>query len=368
MDKTKFRTATCIIAVTMLISTFLGAFEGWNSYSYSAMKVLSEVSDFRSTWGGSSSGYLYMAFFMITPICVFVANGIEDTIGGRIISIVASIIYIYAWAKTSNIAENYWCDNGFIFYLAILLSIAVICITIVLFVIDPNVTAMESIGNMQQTPTGTENTENIENSVEKAAESKKEEKTIILLKNKKYDNGPIIMRKVELIINDTSVSLRLQIRNISDKAITVMRMYIRTYNALGEIMEESIEHMIIDINILPGDTFKTDIPLSQSYIRKADVSIDTIMFEDETKWERNSLELVENDKSSSFVFLEHEDIISEFKCAKEIQDYINGLDYPDDDMLNEKIKPMLEEYVYIEKNYGNKKDDVVKKIKGMYEV
>lgn len=110
-----------------------------------------------------------------------------------------------------------------------------------------------------------------------------------------------------------------------------------------------MEHMIIDINIMAGDTFKTDIPLSQPYIRKADVSIDTIMFEDETKWDRNSLELVENDKSSSFVFLEHEDIISEFKCTKEIQDYINGLAYPDDDMLNEKIKPVIEEYVYIEK-------------------
>lgn len=277
-----------------------------------------------------------MAFLMIMPIGIFVANGIEDTVGGRIISIVASIVDIFAWAKTSSIAETYWCDNGFIFYLAILLSIAVICITIILFVIDPNVTEIEPTGNKQQTLTSTNNIQNVEKPAEKPEEPEKEEKTILLLKNKKYDNGPIIVRKVELVISETSAGLRLQLRNISDKAITVMRIYIRTYNALGEIIEESMEHMIIDINIMAGDTFKTDIPLSQLYIRKADVSIDTIMFEDETKWERNSLELVENDKSSSFVFLEHEDIISEFKCTKEIQDYINGLAYPDDDMLNEK--------------------------------
>lgn len=359
MNSSKYRTVNGISAIILFILLFFGAF-GYSFFSDSLyFSVLKMINAYYSYHDVTFGGIGYYVGFIGAPIFILIANVATNCVASRTVSIISAIINGIAWITVSKKASYFYMDKAFGFYLAVLL-----CVLIVIMSICAAIEEEPSSYRQYDTddkPVSTDSDRKEEPVIQ-------EEKKEFLFRDMFYEDGPIIIRKAELIITDSAVKLRISIKNISDKTINIIRLYIKTTNALGEVVDEAFEHMFIDINIAPGNCLRNgEITLSSAFIRKAEVNIDTIMFDDGTKWERNTLELVESE-NSSFIFSEHEDIIAEFKYAKEIQDYINGLDYQDDEILNDKIKPMLDEYVYVEKNYGNKKEDVIKKIKEIYGV
>lgn len=357
MNSSKYRTINGISAIVLFVLLFLGAF-GYSFFDDSLyFPVLKMIRSYYSYHGATFGEFGYYIAFVGAPIFVLIANMSTNCVASRTVSIISAIINAIAWITVSNKVSYFYMDKSFGFYLAVLLCVLIVIMSICAAIEEEPSTYRHY--DTDDKPVSTDSNRKEEPVI-------REEKKEFLFRDMFYEDGPIIIRKAELIITDSAVKLRISIKNISDKTISIIRLYVKTTNALGEVVDEAFEHMFIDINIAPGNCLRNgEITLSSAFIRKAEVNIDTIMFDDGTKWERNSLELVESE-NSSFVFSEHESIIAGFKYAKEIQDYINELVYPDDEILNNKIKPMIDEYVYVEKNYGNKKNDVIKKIKEIY--
>ena len=201
-------------------------------------------------------------------------------------------------------------------------------------------------------------------------EEPKEVKDVLIVrlqKNIHLEDGPIALKKIDLMKNKDGVTYILNsFKNVSEKTITALLISIEGTDPFGNIADSIPSFSYIDLKVAPKAVFGNEkkIILGSGNSRNVDINITSVIFSDGSKWVNEGTAWKEDEEIKSFSFADFESELSEKKNGAEIIELIESQGF-DDDVLNETLED-LKKLVSMEKVYGNQKNQVLKVLKDKF--
>jgi len=184
-----------------------------------------------------------------------------------------------------------------------------------------------------------------------------------ILQNKTFEGAPIVIRSAELIKHKDYTRIRIKIQNISQQTITACKVLISGRNSLLEEIPCVGEYLFSEMEIAPNQAFGEDVEIDLSPASIVDVTVYTevIVFINNTKWTRQSAEMIDYIPITKF---DSANLLYEAeKCdtALEILILLKGIG--EDNYGMAQLIPEVQELARAERMYGNMRKSAIHKIK-----
>lgn len=190
-----------------------------------------------------------------------------------------------------------------------------------------------------------------------------------ILKDKWYQDGPIILRTMDLYLYSSEARLKLKIKNISDQEISGVKILIKTWNVFHETIDNDFPYFYKDLKISPGKNFGDDIyiTLPSAQTGFVDIEVQKVLFSSGAQWEGSEKVLIDLLELEKFRPDDYLYDLLRLKTGKEIFDYLQKVPFKEDDFFTDQVLPRLEEIVELEQSQGNQKTNVLVLLKGLYQ-
>lgn len=203
---------------------------------------------------------------------------------------------------------------------------------------------------------------------EKSSEKMNEFKVKNLLKNKYFENGPVIMRSMDLYTSESEAKIQIRMKNISDKEISYVRVALKVRNVFNELMEEDLTYVYQDLSILPGEAFgeKNFIHLASPLADSVEIEVKDVLFASGEKWVGENKQLMDLPELELFKLENYMDEIEKLKTAREIFTFLESLPFQNDTYFKDTVIPEIRGFLDLERLYGNQSQGVKEALEKSY--
>lgn len=137
-------------------------------------------------------------------------------------------------------------------------------------------------------------------------------------KNLYFDSSPLLICAGALLKDNRNgkIIAQLKFKNVTGKIVKGVKIKLRTFDAFGKELSVIDEYQYKDLHVKRNEVFgeQSAIPLSDDNSRRMDITVESVLFEDNSVWEsaEQDWKEVELSKKTSEVYKD-EELVKQFK-------------------------------------------------------